>query len=379
MTVLVLTTAVGDGDAGGLQLIHIDTPEAEEKQQAPVHLQQGRDDGLEDLLHASIRYSDPERMKELAEEYKKSGKTIADVLGEDFLKNFLTDPSVIMQNIVNEALVDVPANRTVEERVNLLEQLVDLVSQVDNAMNLNKMGGLRPLVHLFAGDGGNATASERTAAGWALGTALSNNEGVQSILLEEFPDALDVMFKTLNESVNNDEPGLAAKSAFCLSALIRNNFALQEAAGESSQLRLLVDNFDRYGPAVGSKIATLLTTVIRQQQDNNTHDNATLARWIGSDKLRATVPGISEQQFVSEDRGGYSLDQAARVIQFLDAASELEGEQRTDEFQSSVGELRAKWKKWCQEEMGSDDKWCSQFDGNENAQKAASNTDKDEL
>ncbi|KAF4735721.1 hypothetical protein FOZ63_002545, partial [Perkinsus olseni] len=357
-TIAVTEDEDGSGQTGGLQLVPV---EGDEEEESGVPLQQGKDsEGLEDLLHASIRYSDPARMKELAEEYKKSGKTIADVFGEDFIRDFMTDPATVMQTIVNQVLIERPVNQTAEQRVDLLEQLVDFVSQVDNAVNLNTMGGLRPLFHLFNGDERNATIEERTAAGWVLGTALSNNEAVQAILLEEFPRALDSMFETLYDSVRSGETSLAGKAAFCLSALLRNNLALQETAGEGGRFKELLDHFGEYGPAVGSKVATLLSTVVQQQQDSHSHDNTTIIQWLGEDQILA-VKNLAQR--LMSDQSGYSLDESLRVIEFLEAAAGLTDDTPMVELQKGLPELRQKWRNWCVASLGAGEEWCSHFDG----------------
>ncbi|KAF4732122.1 hypothetical protein FOZ63_026977 [Perkinsus olseni] len=363
LLLLVSLLSLCHAETGGLQLVPVD---GDEEEQPGVPLQQGKDsEGLEDLLHASIRYSDPARMKELAEEYKKSGKTIADVFGEDFIRDFMTDPATVMQTIVTQVLVERPVNQTAEQRVDLLEQLVDFVSQVDNAVNLNTMGGLRPLSHLFNGDEKNATTEERTAAGWVLGTALSNNEAVQSTLLEEFPRALDVMFDTLYDSVRSGETSLASKAAFCLSALLRNNLALQETAGEGGRFKELLDHFGEYGPAVGSKVATLLSTVLQQQQDSHSHDNTTIIQWLGEDQtaLRHILAVRDLAQRLMSDQSGYSLDESSRVIEFLEAAAGLTDDTPMVELQKGLPELRQKWRTWCMASLGAEEEWCSHFDG----------------
>ncbi|KAF4711500.1 hypothetical protein FOZ62_000410 [Perkinsus olseni] len=347
--------------------------QGDEEEESGVPLQQGKDsEGLEDLLHASIRYSDPARMRELAEEYRKSGKTIADVFGEDFIRDFMADPATVMQTIVTQVLVERPVNQTAAQRVDLLEQLVDFVSQVDNAVNLNTMGGLRPLFHLFNGDARNATTEERTAAGWVLGTALSNNEDVQATLLEEFLRALDVMFETLYDSVRSGETSLAGKAAFCLSALLRNNLALQETAGERGRFKELLDHFGEYGPAVGSKVATLLSTVVQQQVGSRSHDNTTIIQWLGEDQI-LTVRDLAQR--LMSDQSGYSLDESLRVIEFLEAAAGLTEEPPMVELRTGLPDLWQKWRTWCVASLGADEEWCSHSDGEEEGGQA----DREEL
>jgi len=89
-------------------------------------------------------------LKELMQKYQDNNLTIKDVYGQDVLDALFVNEASIMQDSIKQ--VSSFSNESVpdEELEGALATLRDLVEQVDNAGNLHRMGGLRPLLDLGA-------------------------------------------------------------------------------------------------------------------------------------------------------------------------------------------------------------------------------------
>nr|TKW32501.1 hypothetical protein SEVIR_2G172200v2 [Setaria viridis] len=107
---------------------------------------------------------------------------------------------------------------SLEDRQRALQELLVLVEPIDNANDLDKLGGLLPLIQEL----NNADEGIRTTSAWVLGKASQNNALVQNQILG---------YGALERLVNmgySSSAAEAAKSLYAISSLIRDNEQGQE-------------------------------------------------------------------------------------------------------------------------------------------------------
>ncbi|KAE8776445.1 Hsp70 nucleotide exchange factor fes1 [Hordeum vulgare] len=175
---------------------------------------------LDSMLQWAIGNSDPGRLKEEAADVQK--------LSEDELLKRRHEIKDLMEklkmpsdaDLMKIAIADLNnASISLEDRQRALQELLILVEPIDNANDLDKIGGLVPVIQ----DLNNANEEIRTTSAWILGTASQNNALVQSQILGY--GALARLVK-MGYSTSTKE---AAKAMYAISALIRNNVNGQEA------------------------------------------------------------------------------------------------------------------------------------------------------
>ncbi|XP_037432811.1 hsp70 nucleotide exchange factor FES1-like [Triticum dicoccoides] len=175
---------------------------------------------LDSMLQWAIGNSDPGRLKEEAADVQK--------LSEDELLKRRHEIKDLMEklkmpsdaDLMKIAIADLNnASISLEDRQRALQELLILVEPIDNANDLDKIGGLVPVIQ----DLNNANEEIRITSAWILGTASQNNALVQSQILGY--GALARLVK-MGYSTSAKE---AAKAMYAISALIRNNVNGQEA------------------------------------------------------------------------------------------------------------------------------------------------------
>ncbi|CAL8993450.1 unnamed protein product [Prunus brigantina] len=185
---------------------------------------------LEGMLQWAIGHSDPVQLKETARDVEKLSPTDLSNRQVEIkqLMDELKTPSdaQLMQVAINDLS---NSSLSLEDRHRALEELLILVEPIDNANDLNKLGGLvvvtRELDH--------SDADTRKMAAWVLGKASQNNPIVQKQVLE-----LGALSK-LMKMVKSDFAEEATKALYAVSALIRNNVAGQELFYEEAGHLLL--------------------------------------------------------------------------------------------------------------------------------------------
>ncbi|XP_047048191.1 hsp70-binding protein 1 [Lolium rigidum] len=175
---------------------------------------------LDSMLQWAIGNSDPGRLKEEAADVQK--------LTEDELLKRRVEIKELMEklkmpsdaDLMKIAIADLNnSSISLEDRQRALEELLILVEPIDNANDLDKIGGLVALIE----DLNNANEEIRTTSAWILGKASQNNALVQSQILGY--GALSRLVK-MGYSTSAEE---AAKAMYAISALIRDNVNGQEA------------------------------------------------------------------------------------------------------------------------------------------------------
>ncbi|CAN6464580.1 unnamed protein product [Victoria cruziana] len=122
-----------------------------------------------------------------------------------------------------------------EDRYRALNELLILVEPIDNANDLNKLGGLVAVIKEL-----NSSESKiRTISAWILGKASQNNPLVQKQILNL--GALQVLIKLVASSSVEE----AVKALYAVSALVRNNVEGQQvfyAEGGELMLQVIMSN-----------------------------------------------------------------------------------------------------------------------------------------
>ncbi|KAJ1290380.1 hypothetical protein BS78_02G238600 [Paspalum vaginatum] len=192
---------------------------------------------LDSMLQWAIGNSDPEKLKEKAADVQK--------LSADELLKRRQEIKELMEklkmpsdaDLMKIAIADLNnSSISLEDRQRALQELLVLVEPIDNANDLDKLGGLLPVIQEL----NNANEEIRTTSAWVLGTASQNNAVVQNQILGY--GALARLVK-MGYSTSTEE---AAKALYAISSLIRNNFNGQEAFhsenGSAMLQHILVSN-----------------------------------------------------------------------------------------------------------------------------------------
>ncbi|KAL6845944.1 hypothetical protein ACP4OV_023392 [Aristida adscensionis] len=196
----------GDGEGGGATVVEDEFD--------------GGFGSLDSMLQWAIGNSDPEKLKEKAADVQK--------LSADELLKRRQEIKELMEklkmpsdaDLMKVAIADLNnSSISLEDRQRALQELLELVEPIDNANDLDKLGGLLPVIREL----NNANEEIRITSAWVLGKASQNNALVQNQILGY--GALDKLVK-MGYSTSTEE---AAKALYAISALIRDNINGQES------------------------------------------------------------------------------------------------------------------------------------------------------
>jgi len=216
---------------------------ANEDAHVPASADGSGSDPMQDLLNWGIQNSDPERLKELMQKYKDKNLTIKDVYGQDMIDAMFVNEGSVMKDMVVQ-IADFENQSVSDDNLEAsLERLNELVEQVDNAGNLHRMGGLRPLLDL--GLGHVRSEPVRALALWTLGVAAQNNHPVQADLMDMggLPLLLGSLPLCTGSKANEEAAGheYCGKLLFAISGLVKNNQTIQASADSQGLFDWLLD------------------------------------------------------------------------------------------------------------------------------------------
>ncbi|XP_027346107.1 hsp70 nucleotide exchange factor FES1 isoform X2 [Abrus precatorius] len=174
---------------------------------------------LDGMLQWAISHSDPEKLKESAEaqqqlspsELQKRQLEIKEIMEKIKMPSDAELMKIAISDLNN-------VSTSLEDRLRALQELLELVEPIDNANDLNKLGGL----FAVAQELNHSDPGIRTVAAWVLGKACQNNPIVQQQILE-----LGVLSRLI-KMVKSHSIEEANKALYAVSALIRNNLASQD-------------------------------------------------------------------------------------------------------------------------------------------------------
>lgn len=216
---------------------------------------------LEGMLQWAIGHSDAEKLKEKASEARRL--SLAELKQRHLeikeLMEKLKMPSdaelmkVAIDDLNNSSL-------SIEDRQRALDELLILVEAIDNANDLDKLGGLVAVVRELE----NLESEIRTTSAWILGKASQNNALVQNQIL-----ALGVLVR-LMKMVKSTSTEEALKALFVISALIRNNEKGQELFYSENGYLVLQDIMSNISIDIRlqKKAATLAADLADYQKEN---------------------------------------------------------------------------------------------------------------
>ncbi|EAZ09731.1 hypothetical protein OsI_32019 [Oryza sativa Indica Group] len=175
---------------------------------------------LDSMLQWAIGNSDPDKLKEQAEGVQK-------LSADELLKRRMEIKELMEKlkmpsdaDLMKIAIADLNnSSISLEDRQRALQELLILVEPIDNANDLDKLGGLVAVIQ----DLNNANEEIRTTSAWVLGKASQNNALVQNQILGY--GALARLVK-MGYATSAEE---ATKALYAISALVRDNINGQEA------------------------------------------------------------------------------------------------------------------------------------------------------
>ncbi|XP_050373485.1 hsp70 nucleotide exchange factor FES1 [Argentina anserina] len=174
---------------------------------------------LDSMLQWALGHSDPDQLKEAAKEVQ--GLSHSDLNKKRLeIKQLMEDLKTPSDaQLMKVAILDLKnSSLPLEDRHRALEELLELVEPIDNANDLNKLGGFTVVtVELDHSD-----SETRKMAAWIIGKASQNNPLVQKQVLE-----LGALTK-LMDMVKSSFVEEAIKAMYAVSALLRNNIDGQE-------------------------------------------------------------------------------------------------------------------------------------------------------
>ncbi|GAB2273438.1 hypothetical protein Dimus_008231 [Dionaea muscipula] len=168
---------------------------------------------LDGILQWAIGHSDPAKLKETAQnvrlspdELKKRRVELKEMMEELKMPSDAELMKIAIDDLNN-------SSHSFSDHVRALEELLILVEPIDNANDLNKLGGLVAVIREL-----DSMESEiRKLSAWVLGKASQNNPVVQRQVLEL--GALPKLMKIVKSNFVEE----ATKAMYAVSALIRNN------------------------------------------------------------------------------------------------------------------------------------------------------------
>ncbi|XP_039118177.1 hsp70 nucleotide exchange factor FES1 [Dioscorea cayenensis subsp. rotundata] len=174
---------------------------------------------LDGMLQWAIGHSDPAKLKEKASDVRR--------LSADELKKRQLELKELMEKLkmpsdtelMRIAIADLNnSSLSLEDRQRALNELLILVEHIDNANDLDKLGGLVAVFRELY----NPEPEIRITSAWILGKASQNNALVQNQILSL--GALEELMKMVKSGSTEE----VIKALYAVSALIRNNIVGQE-------------------------------------------------------------------------------------------------------------------------------------------------------
>ncbi|PNH10032.1 Nucleotide exchange factor SIL1 [Tetrabaena socialis] len=201
---------------------------------------------------------DPEKMKWL----------------EDALKHYMVDFTSRMREIKAALERDAPAKKQpgrdrvaggddldagddLGEREALLEELMDIVSSIDYARDLHKLGGLPTLLELLE----SPHPSIRWRAAEVVATCVANNPPVQQWFLEG-----GVLPKLLAMAAPSQPDVVRSKALLALSGLVRHFELGLQALREAGGIGAVADCLRCTDPRLARKAMSMLTYMLEQRR-----------------------------------------------------------------------------------------------------------------
>ncbi|KAH0776579.1 hypothetical protein KY290_007990 [Solanum tuberosum] len=300
MVVLIANFATSEVAAGGAVVVGSSNPKEGDKL-AMVQEEEGMDGGfssLDGMLQWAIGHSDPGVLKERSEvaqrmspeELNKRQTELKELLEKLKMPSDAQLMLIAVNDLDNSSL-------PLEHHLRALEELLVLVEHIDNAIDLQKLGGFSVVIRIL----NHSEPEIRTAAAWVLGKANQNNPIVQKQVLEL--GALKMLMKMMKSDTTEE----AVKALFAISALIRNNvngqnLFYQEAGDTMLQEVLSNSNLDI---RLHKKSLFLIADLAESQLENEN----TAEVYIFSNRLllKAIVDSMASSDLELKEKALYAI------------------------------------------------------------------------
>ncbi|XP_045807570.1 nucleotide exchange factor SIL1 [Trifolium pratense] len=216
---------------------------------------------MDSMLHWAISHSDPEKLKESAQSHERLSPSELQK-SQIEIKELMEKTKMLSDvELMKIAITDLNnVSTSLEDRYRALLELLELVEPLDNANDLNKLGGLSAVTRELNHD----DSGIRALAAWVLGKASQNNPTFQQQVLE-----LGVLSRLI-VMVKSDSKEEGIKALYAVSAVIRNNLASQElfyAEAGGSMLQDILRNAS-VDIKLRRKAVLLLTDLAEYQLEN---------------------------------------------------------------------------------------------------------------
>ncbi|OVA03066.1 Nucleotide exchange factor Fes1 [Macleaya cordata] len=181
---------------------------------------------LDGMLHWAIGHSNPARLRQTAQsvqhlsadELQKRQLEIKDLMEKSKMPSDAQLMQIAITDLNNSSL-------SLEDRRRALQELLVLVELIDNANDLDKLGGIAVVIREL----NNSDLQIRIASAWILGKASQNNPVVQK-QASKYISALRLAYilqlgalTKLMKMVKSSSVEEGIKAMYAVSALIRNN------------------------------------------------------------------------------------------------------------------------------------------------------------
>ncbi|XP_060185333.1 hsp70 nucleotide exchange factor FES1 [Lycium barbarum] len=313
--------------ATGTTVVLIESNPKEDGDKSAMVQEENIDGGfssLDGMLQWAIGHSDPGVLKERSE--------MAQRLSPEELNNRQTELKELMEKLKmpsDAQLMLIAVNDLdnsslpLEHHLRALEELLVLVEHIDNAIDLQKLGGFSVLIRKL----NDSEPEIRTAAAWVLGKASQNNPIVQKQVLEL--GALTTLMKMMKSHTTEE----AVKALFAISALIRNNLNGQDLfyqeAGDTMLQGVLSLNQDI---RLHKKSLFLIADLAESQLENE--NTAGISFFSNQLLLKAMVDSMASSDLDLQEKALYAIKnilllRSTEVLLFKDFCKLNEALERT--------------------------------------------------
>lgn len=189
------------------------------------------------------------------EEFTPERRQFLEEALKDYMKDFVQRMQEIKKELDGNAEI---SEESVEQRENLLDELVDIVCSLDYARDLQKIGGMPTLLDLL----GAAHPSLRWRAAEVIATCVANNPPVQKEFLEG--GALPCLLVLLSDS----NVTVQTKGVLAISSLVRCYPPALAAFRASSGVQRLVTLLCDKDPRLQRKVLLLLQYLFDESADD---------------------------------------------------------------------------------------------------------------
>eukprot|EP00960_Hanusia_phi_P023869 704118-Hanusia_phi.AAC.1 len=202
---------------GSAQLVLEDVPTEHEEAKKPESSGQAADP-MTRMLQWGVDHTDHESLAERARAIRE-GRAQPTKIDREVMDALFGTKVKFLQKVVDKLLSSVRQGDA-EELVEVLEELEGEITDIDNANDLDKLGGLDPVLELLA----HEKREVKAAALWVVGTAAQSNPVLQELLAGK--RVLAKLLAPMEEAAvaksrENLDAKLVAKSLYAISTFVR--------------------------------------------------------------------------------------------------------------------------------------------------------------